>query len=181
VLRECKSFSICCSSVGFHATRIISSAKRRLLMYISLVIFTPYSLSSHSGFSKMDCKHDINSLGDMVSPCLTPLFMGKLSPSTWSLIVYVEQEYMFRSVLMYFGCIFCSLSAFKTAGISTESKAFSKSMKASEMGIWNSTDFSLNWLTLGGGLLCCDLIEIPPDLLIVRGLWLYWFFLWEFL
>ena len=66
VLRECKSFSICCSSVGFFATRIISSAKRRLLlMYIFLVIFMPYCLSPHSRFLKMDCKHYVNSLGDM--------------------------------------------------------------------------------------------------------------------
>ena len=64
--------SICCSSCGVSARRNMSSAKRRLERnYPS--IFTP--LFSRFNLLNRLSNVAVNSLGEMVSPCLTPLLI----------------------------------------------------------------------------------------------------------
>ena len=66
------SCSICCSSCGVSVHRNMSSAKRRLERN-SPSIFTP--LFSQFHLLNMLSNVAVNSLGEMVSPCLTPLLI----------------------------------------------------------------------------------------------------------
>jgi len=92
--------------------------------------------------------HDINSLGEIESLCLTPLLIAKAGPSCSSCIVEVEDLYTLSSMLMYLGRICRSRRAFATAVILTESNAFSKSIKANESGMLNSVVFSFSWYSV---------------------------------
>ena len=71
LLSSDSSCSICCSSCGVSVHRNMSSAKRRLERN-SPSIFRP--LFSQFNLLNMLSNFAVNSLGEMVSPCLTPLF-----------------------------------------------------------------------------------------------------------
>ena len=66
------SCNICCSYCGVSVHKHMSSAKRRLVRN-SPSIFTP--LFSQFNLLNMLSSVAVNSLGEMVSPCLTPLFI----------------------------------------------------------------------------------------------------------
>ena len=68
LLSSDNSCSICCSSCGVSVHRNMSSAKRRLER-----IFMP--LFSQFNLLNMLSNVAVNSLGEMVSPCLTPLLI----------------------------------------------------------------------------------------------------------
>ena len=72
LLSSDSSCSICCSSCGVSVHRNMSSAKRRLERN-SPSIFTPF----FSQFNLLNMLSDVavNSLGEMVSPCLTSLLI----------------------------------------------------------------------------------------------------------
>ena len=72
LLSSDSSCSICCSSCGVSVHRNMSSAKRRLERN-SPSIFTP--LFSQFNLLNMLSNVAMNSLGEMVSPCLTPLLI----------------------------------------------------------------------------------------------------------
>ena len=72
LLSSDSSCSICCSYCGVSVHRNISSAKRRLERN-SPSIFTP--LFSQFNLLNMLSNVAVNSLGEMVSPCLTPLLI----------------------------------------------------------------------------------------------------------
>ena len=72
LLSSDSSCSICCSSCGVSVHRNMSSAKRRLERN-SPSIFTP--LFSQFNLLNMLSNVAVNSLGEMVSPCLTPLLI----------------------------------------------------------------------------------------------------------
>ena len=72
LLSSHSSCSIISSSFGVSVHRKISSAKRRWLRY-SPSIFRP--LFSQFSLLKILSKVDVNSLGEMVSPCRTPLLV----------------------------------------------------------------------------------------------------------
>ena len=72
LLSSDSSCSICCSSCGVSVHRNMSSAKRRLERN-SPSIFTP--LCSQFNLLNMLSNVAVNSLGEMVSPCLTPLLI----------------------------------------------------------------------------------------------------------
>ena len=72
LLSSDSSCSICYSSCGVSVHRNMSSAKRRLVRN-SPSIFTP--LFSQFNLLNMLSNVAVNSLGEMVSPCLTPLLI----------------------------------------------------------------------------------------------------------
>ena len=72
LLSSHSSCSIISSYCGVSVHRKISSAKRRRLRY-SPSIFRP--LFSQFSLLKIFSSVDVNSLGEMVSPCRTPLLM----------------------------------------------------------------------------------------------------------
>ena len=78
LLSSDSSCSICCSSCGVPVHRNMSSAKRRLERN-SPSIFTP--MFSQFNLLNMLSNVAVNSLGEMVSPCLTPLLILIFSPS----------------------------------------------------------------------------------------------------
>ena len=83
LLSSDSSCSICCSSCGVPVHRNMSSAKRRLERN-SPSIFTP--LFSQLNLLNMLSSVAVNSLGEMVFPCLTPLLILIFS---LSLCIYV--------------------------------------------------------------------------------------------
>ena len=72
LLSSDSSCSICCNYCGVSVHRNMSSAKRRLERN-SPSIFTP--LCSQFNLLNMLSNVAVNSLGEMVSPCLTPLLI----------------------------------------------------------------------------------------------------------
>ena len=72
LLSSDSSCRICCSSCGVSVHKNISSAKRRLVRN-SPSIFTP--LFSQFNLLNMLSSVAVNRLGEMVSPCLTPLLI----------------------------------------------------------------------------------------------------------
>ena len=83
LLSSDSSCSICCSSCGVSVHRNMSSAKRRLERH-SPSIFTP--LFSQFNHLNMLSNIAVNSLGEMVSPCLTLLLIhGYAWIQTWIL------------------------------------------------------------------------------------------------
>ena len=84
-LSSANSCSICCSSCGVLAHMSMSSVKRRWLRY-SPSIFKP--LVSQVSRQNMLSSAAVNNLGDMVSPCRTPLLMLilLLSLCRWTVI-----------------------------------------------------------------------------------------------
>ena len=85
LLSSDSSCSICCSSCGVSVHMNMPSATRRLDRN-SPSIFTP--LLSQFNLLNMFSKVAVNSLGEMVSPCLTPLLI-LISPLSLCRINYV--------------------------------------------------------------------------------------------
>ena len=102
--------------------RNMSSAKRRLkINYPS--IFTP--LFSQFNLLNMLSNVAVNSMGEMVSPCLTPLLILIFS---LSLCIYTVTElsvYMSFMIYMYTFYIPCSCNYVNIAWVCTDSNAFS--------------------------------------------------------
>ena len=96
--------SICCSSCGVSVHRNMSSAKRRLERN-SPSIFTP--LFSQFNLLNMLSNVAVNSLGEMVSPCLTPLLILIFSLSlcrcnvTLAVRIYVSQDFYVHTHLLF--------------------------------------------------------------------------------
>ena len=82
LLMSWKSWSISCSFEVELAMRTISSAKIRWDKY-SPSILTPL-FSQLILLMMAYCRHDVNSLGEMLSPCLAPLLSMIFSLSLWS-------------------------------------------------------------------------------------------------
>ena len=96
--------SICSITCGVPEHKNMSSAKRRLLRY-SPSIFT--LLFAQFNFLKMLCNVAVNSYGDIVSPCRTPLLtlIFSLSVCAWAVSEL--------SVPMYTSSIPCSCMSFR--------------------------------------------------------------------
>ena len=129
LLSSDSSCSICCSSCGVSVHRNMSSAKRRLERN-SPSIFTP--LFSQFNLLNMLSNVAVNSLGEMVSPYLTPLLILIFSLSlcrctVTELSVYITElsVYMSFRTSMYTSSIPCSCNDVNIAWVCTESNAFS--------------------------------------------------------
>ena len=114
LLSSDSSCSICCSYCGVSVHRNMSSAKRRLERN-SPSIFTP--LCSQFNLLNMLSNVAVNSLGEMVSPCLTPLLILIFSLSLcrcraychWAVRIYVFQNFyahIFYSLFLQW-CQYC--------------------------------------------------------------------------
>ena len=142
LLSSDSSCSICCSYCGFSVHRNMSSAKRRLeRKYPS--ILTP--LFSQFNLLNMLSNVAVNSLCEMVSPCLTPLLILMFSFSLCRYTVTELSVYMSFRISMYTSSIPCSCNDINIAWVCTESNAFSKSTKAAHSGMLYSRHFSLSW------------------------------------
>ena len=102
VLSRLPSCSICCSPCGVSVHRNMSSAKRRLERN-SPSIFTP--LCSQFNLLYMLSNVAVNSLGEMVSPCLTPLLILIFSLS-FADVLSLSCPYVFQNFYVH---IFYSL------------------------------------------------------------------------
>ena len=117
------SCSMCCSSCGVSVHRNMSSAKRRLERN-SPSIFTP--LFSQFNLLNMLSNVAVNSLGEMVSLCLTPLLILIFSISLCRCTVTeLSVYYMSFRISMYTSSIPCSCNDVNIAWVCTESNAFS--------------------------------------------------------
>ena len=72
--------SICCNSCGVPEHKNMSSAKQRLLRY-SASIFMPMFYQFNLLDNIILSSDAVNSLGEMVSACLTPLYPNVLNLS----------------------------------------------------------------------------------------------------
>ena len=106
LLSSDSSCSICCSSCGVSVHR--SSAKRRLERN-SPSIFTP--LFSQFNLLNMLSNVAVNRLGEMVSPCLTPLLilifslsLCRCTVNELSVYIYVFQDFY---VHIFYSCQYC--------------------------------------------------------------------------
>ena len=115
------SCSICCSSCGVTVHRNMSSAKRRLERN-SPSIFKP--LFSQFNLLNVLSNVAVNSLGEMVSPCLTPLLILIFSLSLCRCTVTELFVYMSFRIYMYTSSIPCSCNDVNIAWVCTESNAF---------------------------------------------------------
>ena len=100
----------------------MSSAKRRLERN-SPSIFT--LLFSQFNLLNMLSNVAVNSLGEMVSPCLTPLLILISSLSLCICTVTELSVYMSFRISMYTSSIPCSCNDVNIAWVCTESNAFS--------------------------------------------------------
>ena len=122
LLSSDSSLSICCSSCGVSVHRNMSSAKRRLeINYPS--IFT--DLFSQFNLLYMLSNVAVNSLGEMVSPCLTPLLIPIFSLSLCRCTVIELSVYLSFRMSMYTSPIPCYCNDVSIAWVCTESNAFS--------------------------------------------------------
>ena len=146
LLSSDSSCSICCSSYGVSVHRNMSPAKRRLERNYP-PIFTP--LFSQFNLLNMLSNVAVNSLGEMVSPCLTPLLILIFSLSLCKCTVTELSVYtcMTFRISMYTSSIPCSCNDVNIAWVCTESNAFSSSTKATHSGMLYSRHFSLSWFT----------------------------------
>ena len=122
LLSSGSSCSIFCSYCGVSVHRNISSAKRRLEIN-SPSIFTP--LFSQFNLLNMLSNVAMNSLGEMVSPCLTPLLILIFSLSLCKCTVTELSVYMSFRISMYTYSIPWSCNDVNIAWVCTESNAFS--------------------------------------------------------
>ena len=116
LLSSDSSCNICCSSWGVSLHRNMSSAKRRS-------IFTP--LFSQFNLLNMLSNVAVNSLGEMVSPCLIPLLILIFSLSLCRCTVTELSVCMSFRIVMYTSSIPCSCNDVNIAWVCTESNAFS--------------------------------------------------------
>ena len=116
------SFSKCCSSCGVAVHRNMSSVKRRLER-TSPSNFTP--LFSQFNLLNMLSNVAVNSLGEMVSPFLTPLLIVIFSLSLCRCTVTELSVYMSFKIYMRIYSIPCSCNDVNIAWVCTESNAFS--------------------------------------------------------
>ena len=122
LLSSDSSCSICCSSCGVSVHRNMSSARRRWERnYPSM--FTPL----FSPFNLLNMLSDVavNSLGGLVSPCLTPLLILIFSLPLCICTVTELSVYMSFRISMYSSSIHCSCNGVNIAWVCTESNAFS--------------------------------------------------------
>ena len=122
LLSSDSSCSICCSSCGVPVHMNLSSAKRRLERN-SPSIFTP--LFSQFNLLNRLSNVAVNSLGEMVSPCITPLLILILSLSLCRCTVTELSVYMSFRISMYTSSISCYCNDNNIAWVCTESNAFS--------------------------------------------------------
>ena len=120
LLSSDSSCSICCSYCGVSVHMNMSSAKRRWERNFPS-IFTP--LFSQFNLLNMLSNVAVNSLGEMVSPCLTPLLI--LMFSLCRCTVTELSVYMSFRISMYTSSIPCSCNDVNIAWVCTESNAFS--------------------------------------------------------
>ena len=116
------SCSICCSSCGVSVHRNMSSAKWRLERN-SPSTFTP--LFSQFNLLNMLSNVAVNSLGEMVFPCLTPLLILIFSLSLCRSTVTELSVCMSFRISMYTSSIPCSCNDVNIDWVCTESNAFS--------------------------------------------------------
>ena len=116
LLSSDSSCSICCSSCGVSVHRNMSSAKRRLEKN-SPSIFTP--LFSQFNLLNMLSNVAVNSLGEMVSPCLIPLLILIFSLSLCRCTVTERSVYMYFRISMYTSFIPCSCNDLNIAWVCT--------------------------------------------------------------
>ena len=112
LLSSDSSCSICCSSCGVSVHSNMSSAKRRLERNCP-AIFTP--LFSQLNLLNMLYIVALNSLGEMMSPCLTPLLILIFSLSLCICTVTELSVYMSFSISMYISSIPCSCNGVNIA------------------------------------------------------------------
>ena len=105
LLSSDSSCSICCSSCGVSVHKNMSSALQRFVRN-SPSIFTP--LFSQFNLLNMLSSVAVNSLGEMVSPCLTPLLILIFSLSLCRCTVTELSVYMSFRISMYTSSIPCS-------------------------------------------------------------------------
>ena len=105
LLSSDSSCSICCSYCGVSVHRNMSSAKRKLERN-SPSIFTP--LFSQFNIINMLSNVAVNTLGEMVSPCLTPLLILIFSLYLCRCTVTELSVYMSFRISMYTFSIPCS-------------------------------------------------------------------------
>ena len=121
-----------------------AAVKRRLESY-SPSIFTPL----FSQFNLLNMLSNVavavNSLDEMVSPCLTPLLIPISSLSLCRCTVTDLSVYVSFRISMYTSSIPCSCNDVNIAWVCIESNAFSYSTKATHSGMLYSRHFSLSW------------------------------------
>ena len=122
LLSSDSSCSICCSFCGVSVHRNMLSATRRLERN-SPSIFTP--LFSQFNLLNTLSNVAVNSLGEMVSPCLTPLLILIFSLSLCRCTVTELSVYTSFRISMYTSSIPCSCNDVNIAWVCTESNAFS--------------------------------------------------------
>ena len=122
LLSSDSSCTICCSYCGVSMHRNMSSAKRRLEINFPS-IFTP--LFSQFNLLNMLSNVAVNSMGEMVSPCLTPLLILIFSISLCMCTVNELSVYISFRIYMYTSSIPCSCNDVNIAWVCTESNAFS--------------------------------------------------------
>src|ERR1700753_2217416 len=101
---------------------MMSSAKRR---WFKNFPFTFFPISFQSNFLKTLSRLVVNNLGEMVSPCLTPLQILNLSVLLCSFTHDVAFLYTYRMVLVYLESTLASSKPSNIDHVSTESNAFS--------------------------------------------------------
>ena len=129
LLKFCNAEIIIMFDVSYESSvklgiQYMSSAKRRLERN-SPSIFTP--LFSQFNLLNMLSNVAVNSLGEMVSPCLTPLLIliFSLSLCRCTVTELSVKYYMYFRISMYTSSIPCSCNDVNIAWVCTESNAFS--------------------------------------------------------
>ena len=134
------SCSICCSYCGETVPRNISSAKRRLGKAPS--IFTP--LFSQFNLVNMLFNVAVNSFGELVSPCLTPLLILIFSLSLCRCTVTELSVYMSFRISMYTSSIPSSCNYVNIACVLL-SRMPARNPRKQHSGMLYSRHFSLSW------------------------------------
>ena len=114
--------SICCSSCCVSVHRNMSSAKRRLERNYQS-IFRP--LPSQFNLLNMLSNVAVNNVGDMLSPCVTPLLILIFPLSLCSCTVTELSIYMSFMISMYTSSIHSSCNDVNIVWVCTESNASS--------------------------------------------------------
>ena len=114
----CSSCSICCSPCGVTVPRNMSSTKWRLERN-SPSIFTP--LLSQFNLLNMLFNVAVNSLGELVSPCFTPLLIQNFSLSLCRCTITELSVYMSFRISIYTSSIPSSCNDVNIACVCTES------------------------------------------------------------
>ena len=132
------------SSSSSSATRVVSSAYLRLLIFLSASILIPACASSSPAFQMMCSAYKLNNQGDSIQPWHSPLLIWNqsvvpcpvLTVASWPVYRFLRRQEMWSGIPVSFR-IFHSLLW------TTQSKALAESIKQKQMFFWNALAFSM--------------------------------------